>query len=119
HRHDLIRLYTLIYNRFVASQMTPAVFAITNVEITANTVSRDPQGERADANVGLFKAQGKILKFDGYRRVLSLGGKQEDATLPALAEKQPLDRLGLTASQHFTQPPPRYNEASLIKALEK
>ena len=67
----------------------------------------------------MFKAQGKILKFDGYRRVLAPIGKQEDATLPALAEKQRLDRLGLTASQHFTQPPPRYNEASLIKALEK
>ena len=51
--------------------------------------------------------------------MLSPGGKQEDATLPALAEKQPLDRLDLTASQHFTQPPPRYNEASLVKALEK
>ncbi len=111
HRHDLIRLYTLIYNRFVASQMTPAVFAVTNVEVLAT-----PQG---DAGAGLFKAQGRIMKFDGYRKVLAPIGKQEDATLPALAERQPLDRLGLTASQHFTQPPPRYNEASLIKALEK
>jgi DNA topoisomerase I len=111
HRHDLVRLYALIYNRFVASQMTPAVFAVTNVEVLAT-----PQG---DANTGLFKAQGKVMKFDGYRKVLAPLGKQEDATLPALAEKQPLDRLGLTASQHFTQPPPRYNEASLIGALKK
>ena len=51
--------------------------------------------------------------------MLVAGGKQEDATLPALTEKQDLDRLELTASQHFTQPPPRYNEASLVKALEK
>jgi len=134
HRHDMIRLYTLIYNRFVASQMTPAIFAITNVEITASPrgVRGQGSGVSTDAPVssltpdpspltplGLFKAQGKILKFDGYRKVLSSGGRQDDATLPALAEKQPLDRLGLTASQHFTQPPPRYNEASLIKALEK
>ena len=114
HRHDLVRLYTLIYNRFVASQMTPAVFAVTNVEVTATPLTRS-----ASEETGLFKNQGKVLKFDGYRKVLAPGGKQEDATLPALSEKQPLDRLGLTASQHFTQPPPRYNEASLIKVLEK
>src|SRR5207237_3774059 len=58
------------------------------------------------------------LKFDGFRKVLS-PGKQEDALLPPLAAKQPLDKLELTASQHFTEPPPRFNEASLVKALEK
>jgi DNA topoisomerase-1 len=103
--HDLLRLYTLIYNRFVASQMTPAVFAITNVDVQAAE--------------GVFRAQGKVLKFDGYRRVLAPAGRQEDALLPPLQEKQPLDLLNLTPSQHFTQPPPRYNEASLVKALEK
>ncbi len=108
---DQLKLYTLIYNRFVASQMTPAVFAVTNVEVTATP--------KEGGQTGLFKAQGKILKFDGYRKVLPPGGKQEDATLPALSERQHLDRLDLIASQHFTQPPPRYNEASLVKALEK
>ncbi len=102
---DQLRLYTLIYNRFVASQMTPAVFAVTNVEVSA-----------AD---GIFKAQGKILKFDGYRRVLPPGGKQEDALLPHVEEKQKLDLLELVPTQHFTQPPPRYSEASLVKSLEK
>src|SRR5207245_5218903 len=102
---DQLRLYTLIYNRFVASQMTPAVFAITNIEVRAAK--------------GLLKTQGKILKFDGYRRVLPPVGKQEDALLPALHEKQPLDLLDLVGTQHFTQPPPRYSEASLVKALEK
>src|SRR5262249_34842991 len=102
---DLARLYALIYNRFVASQITPAVFAVTNVEVAA--------GE------GLFKAQGKIMKFDGYRRVLAPAGKQEDALLPEVAEKQALALLKLTPTQHFTQPPPRYSEASLVKALEK
>jgi DNA topoisomerase-1 len=102
---DQLRLYELIYRRFVASQMTAAVFALTNVEVTAGP--------------GLFKAQGRILKFDGYRRVLPPAGKQEDKTLPPLSEGQALDKLGLIASQHFTQPPPRYNEASLVKTLEK
>ncbi len=111
---DQLKLYTLIYNRFVASQMTPAVFAVTNVEVMATPVAHAP-----GSPTGLFKAQGKILKFDGYRKVLPPGGKQEDAMLPALAAEQKLDRLDLVASQHFTQPPPRYNEASLVKALEK
>src|SRR6266704_3080751 len=102
---EQLRLYTLIYNRFVASQMTPAVFAVTNVDVKA-----------AD---GVFKAQGKVLKFDGYRRVLAPVGKQEDALLPRLTERQALDLLDLTPTQHFTQPPPRYNEASLVKTLEK
>jgi DNA topoisomerase-1 len=125
HRHDLIRLYTLIYNRFVASQMTPAVFAVTNVEVEATAAaSRErqrPESPVADAPgspLGVLKAQGKVLKFDGYRKVLP-AHKAEDATLPVLKEQQKLDRLDLLASQHFTQPPPRYSEASLIKALEK
>lgn len=102
---EQLKLYTLIYNRFVASQMTPAVFAVTNVDVKA-----------AD---GVFKAQGKILKFDGYRRVYPPAGKQEDALLPALREQQKLDLHELVPTQHFTQPPPRYNEASLVKTLEK
>jgi DNA topoisomerase-1 len=110
---DQLKLYTLIYNRFVASQMTPAIFAVTNVDVTATPHA--PVG----SGVGLFKAQGKVLKFDGFRKVLAPAGKQEDATLPPVHENQAMDRLDLTASQHFTQPPPRYNEASLVKALEK
>lgn len=102
---DQLQMYTLIYNRFVASQMSPALFAVTNVEIAAAK--------------GIFKAQGKIMKFDGYRRVFPPAGKQEDALLPALTEKQILDMLKLSPTQHFTQPPPRYNEASLVKSLEK
>jgi DNA topoisomerase I len=114
---DPLRLYTLIYNRFVASQMTPALFAVTNVEIRATPATALPPVDGQPA-VGLFKAQGKVMKFDGYRRVLP-AHKQEDALLPTLNDGQKLDRLDLTASQHFTQPPPRYNEASLVKALEK
>lgn len=109
---DQLRLYALIYHRFVACQMSPAVFAVTNVEVLAKPAS-------GVGETGLFKAQGRTMKFDGFRRVLAPAGKQEDALLPPLSEQQQLDRRELTASQHSTQPPPRYNEASLIKALEK
>jgi DNA topoisomerase-1 len=102
---DQHRLYTLIYNRFVASQMSPAIFAVTNVEVSAAK--------------GVFKAQGKTMKFDGFRRVLPPAGKQEDALLPHVEEKHKLDLLELSSTQHFTQPPPRFNEASLVKSLEK
>jgi DNA topoisomerase-1 len=127
---DQLRLYTLIYQRFVASQMAPAVFAVTNVEVQGSGVRGQGSEKTTASDSSLtpdpwpltpakFKAQGKVLRFDGYRKVLPPAGKQEDATLPTLAEQQKLDRLDLTASQHFTQPPPRYNEASLVKALEK
>ena len=103
--HDQFRLYQLIYARFVASQMAPAIFMVTDVAITAG--------------LGLFKAQGKVQKFDGHRRVWPPGGKQEDELLPILNVNQALDLKSLDATQHFTQPPPRYSEATLIKALEK
>ena len=103
--HDQFRLYQLIYNRFLASQMAPAVYMVTDVAITAGA--------------GLFKAQGKVQKFDGHRRVWPQHGKQDDELLPALSVGQALDLHSLDATQHFTQPPPRYSEATLIKALEK
>ncbi len=102
---DLLKLYELIWRRFVASQCAPAQIAVTTVDIAAAA--------------GLFRAAGRIIRFDGYRRVLPPAGKQEDLELPPLHAGQDLDRLDLFASQHFTQPPPRYTEASLVKALEK
>ncbi|HEV3120705.1 MAG TPA: type I DNA topoisomerase, partial [Isosphaeraceae bacterium] len=102
---DQLKLYTLIYRRFVASQMTPAVFSVTNVQVSASK--------------GIFKVQGKVLKFDGHLRVLPRAGKKEDHLLPRLEPGQALTKLDLVPSQHFTQPPPRYSEATLIKALEK
>ncbi len=101
---EQFKLYSLIYNQFVASQMSPAIVAVTSVEV--------------EAGPGVFKASGSVEKFDGWRRVLS-PAKQDDKVLPPLTERQALDKLDLTASQHFTQPPPRYNEASLVKMLEK
>lgn len=102
---DQLRLYTLIYNRFVACQMAPAVYAVTSVDITAGP--------------GLFRTTGRILKFDGFRKIYGTSGKQEDTELPPLTDQQRLNRLDLFESQHFTQPPPRFNEASLVKSLEK
>jgi DNA topoisomerase-1 len=112
---DQLKLYTLIYNRFVASQMAPALFAVTNVEVTAQCSARAARA----GDTGRVKGHGRPLKFDGYRKVLAPAGKQEDALLPHLDEGKKLDRLDLVASRHFTQPPPRYNEASLVRALEK
>jgi DNA topoisomerase-1 len=102
---DQYRLYELIWQRFVASQCAPALMAVTTVEVTAGR--------------GLFRATGRIVKFDGHRKVLRPIGKQEDVELPAVKERDVLDRLDLFESQHFTQPPPRFSEASLVKALEK
>lgn len=102
---DQFRLYELIWQRFVASQCVPALMAVTTVEITAGR--------------GVFRANGRIIKFDGHRKVLRPVGKQEDVELPNVKEGDALDRLDLFESQHFTQPPPRFSEASLVKALEK
>jgi len=102
---DQYRLYELIWKRFVASQCTAATMDVTTYEITAGR--------------GLFRASGRVITFDGYRRVLPPAGRQEDAELPPVSEKDVLDKLDLFETQHFTQPPPRFNEGSLVKALEK
>ncbi len=102
---DQLRLYTLIWQRFVASQCVPAEMDVTTYEITAGR--------------GLFRASGRVITFDGHRKVLPSAGKDEDTTLPQVNEKDVLNRLDLFESQHFTQPPPRFNEGSLVKALEK
>ncbi len=102
---EQLRLYTLIYNRFVASQMRPAVFSVTTVEVTASK--------------GLFRASGRVLRFDGFRRVMPASSKGEEPQLPPVSDGQGLDLLRLSGHQHFTQPPARFNEASLVKTLEK
>jgi DNA topoisomerase-1 len=83
----------------------PAIVAVTTYDITAGR--------------GLFRARGQVVKFDGYRKVLAMVGKQDNVELPFVKEGDALDRLDLFETQHFTQPPPRFNEASLVKALEK
>jgi DNA topoisomerase-1 len=93
---DMLALYTLIYNRFVSSQMMPAVYDRTTVDI-----------ESADA---IFRATGQVMKFDGFMRVYIEGQDEpedEEGTLPLLTEGETLTLLGLDPEQHFTQPPPR------------
>ena len=98
-----LKLYTLIWQRFIASQMQPAIFDATAIEISANNYS--------------FGANGQMLKFDGFLKVYPM--KFSENEMPILKEKDVLDLVSVTPTQHFTEPPARYNEASLIKALEK
>ena len=113
---DQARLYRLIWNRTVASQMAEARFDQVSVDVEA-----DPGGE---APRYLLRATGQTMKFDGFRRVYFEGRddapeEDEDARLPTLSAEQVLRLLDVIPEQHFTQPPPRYTEASLVKALEE
>ncbi len=110
---DQLALYRLIWERFMASQLLPAVYDTVSADITAaNTV---------------FRAQGQTMKFKGFTAVYVESREEDDAAadedaesaIPALEEGEVLGLLGLDSKQHFTQPPPRYSEASLIKALEE
>jgi DNA topoisomerase-1 len=106
-----LKLYTLIWQRFVACQMTPAIFDSVAANIKAHSTS---SGQAPDYT---FRANGQTLKFDGFLKVYPT--KFEDKDLPDLEEKDLLDLVKLDSVQHFTEPPARYNEASLIKTLEK
>ncbi|HEX7128280.1 MAG TPA: type I DNA topoisomerase, partial [Thermodesulfobacteriota bacterium] len=109
---DLYRLYELIWRRFVACQMVPAVYDQTTVDV--------------DAKGHVFRATGSVVKFAGFMQVYIEGrdegdlAEEEGSGLPPdLAEGDRLRLLKLEPQQHFTQPPPRYTEASLVKALEE
>lgn len=109
---DVLKLYDLIWKRFVASQMNPAVFDQTAFDITADRYA--------------FRATGQVMKFAGFIAVYMEGideeqakDEEENPTLPELSEGEKLDLLGLDPNQHFTQPPPRFTEASLVKELEE
>ena len=97
------KLYKLIWARTLACQMQPAVMDQTKVDIKANDY--------------IFRANGQIIKFDGFLRIYKTAVKEN--TLPDLKEKDELNLIELKNIQHFTQPPARYSEASLIKALEE
>ncbi|HEU5367432.1 MAG TPA: type I DNA topoisomerase, partial [Ktedonobacterales bacterium] len=100
---DLFKLYQLIWRRFVAAFMAPAIFDTVRVDITAAKY--------------LFRATGSNLKFPGFYAVWPR--EEDEETLPPLEAGEPLDLHKLEPDQHFTQPPPRYSEASLIKELEE
>ena len=100
---DQFKLYNLVWRRFVASFMTPAVFDTVRADIVAAQY--------------VFRATGSHLKFQGFYAVWPR--EEDEKTLPALAVNEPLDLHQLKPEQHFTQPPPRFTEASLIKELEE
>lgn len=102
---DQARLYRLIWERFLASQMAPAVYDQVRVTITAAGYE--------------FKASGSSLVFPGFLKVYSAAEREEETVLPPLQKGQELELIEFLPRQHFTQPPPRYNDASLIKILEE
>ena len=106
---DQYKLYKLIYNRFMASQMAAAIYNTMAVTINANNYN--------------FKANGQTIKFKGFMTLYVEGTddkeKEEEGILPELKEKQELKLSKINPKQSFTEPPPRYTEASLVKALEE
>jgi DNA topoisomerase I len=115
-QEDEYKVYKLIWQRFVASQMNPAVFDQTTVDIDAKTGDTSYR----------FRVTGSVLKFEGFLKVYEeskdIKDEEDEALkhkLPVLVEGQKLTLKGLKPEQHFTEPPPRYNEASLVKELEE
>ena len=112
--NEQYRLYDLIWKRFIASQMKPAILDATTIDIKAGTY--------------LFRATGSVIKFNGFRRIYMEGkddtaaneneASEENINLPTVKAGDALNLRKLEPKQHFTQPPPRYNEATLVKMLE-
>ena len=107
---DQFRLYQIIWERFVACQMTPAQWDSTSVLI---------KGGKDAARPVTFRATGRVLVFDGFYKIAGVPTASDEQTLPALKEQQPLSPFAMDVDQKFTSPPPRYSEASLIKKLEE
>lgn len=111
------RLYQLIWQRFLASQMAPAILDGTTVDIAADLLGKQ-EGYT-------LRATGSVVRFKGYMAVYTAGkdeGDQDEldhGALPALTESELLSLIDLLPEQHFTQPPPRFTEATLVKALEE
>ena len=117
-KEDEFKVYKLIWQRFVASQINPAVFDQTTVDIDAKA--------KTSGGVFWFRVTGSVLKFDGFLKVYEESKDVKDEEdeelkhkLPALEAGQKLALRELKPEQHFTEPPPRYNEASLVKELEE
>ncbi len=114
---EQLRLYRLIWQRFVASQMMPAIFDVTTAKIAAVSAKT---GKTYD-----FRVSGSVLRFDGFLKVYELveeKGDEDDESknkLPSLDGVKALALEKLEHEDHFTSPPPRYNEASLVKVLEE
>ncbi len=110
---DGLKLYKLIWQRTLASQASSAEIERTSVDIDVAGTDGKPYGVRAT---------GSVIRFDGFLKIYEEGVDDavgEDGALPAMSEGQALDPRGIEAKQHFTEPPPRYSEATLIKKLEE
>jgi DNA topoisomerase-1 len=113
---DELKLYRLIWMRFIASQMNPALLDQTTIDVNTEGKSKTPY---------IFRATGSVLKFEGFLKVYEEGKDQKDDEdedlkhkLPAVTEGEALRFKEILPEQHFTEPPPRYNEATLVKKLE-
>jgi DNA topoisomerase-1 len=108
---DQFRLYQLIWNRFIASQMSPAIYDRTTIDISAGEM--------------IFRAQGTVMKFAGFTTVYTEGKESEEdesefgKLLPLVTIGEPLELVTLKTEQKFTQPPPRFSESSLVRELEE
>jgi DNA topoisomerase-1 len=103
---DTKKLYELIWRRFIACQMATSIYDETTIDVKADDY--------------LLRASGQIMKFDGWRKVLPLKQTEEEViALPEVQKDDKLDLIKVLSDQKFTQPPPRFNEASIIKTLEK
>src|SRR5205085_5399249 len=119
-KEDQFKLYQLVWQRFMASQMAPAVFDTTTVDFEL------APNEEGAAPTYLFRATGSVVKFQGflalYREAREEGegrALEDEQELPTLVLKEQVPCKGITPAQHFTQPPPRFSEASLVKELER
>jgi len=116
---EQVKLYTLIWKRFIASQMVPAVYDITTAKVEAKSA--------IDKKTYDFRVTGSVLRFDGFLKIYEMSEEKkadddEDSLanrLPKLDDGQRLELEQLSPEDHFTEPPPRYNEASLVKELEE
>ena len=114
---EQLKLYTLIWRRFVASQMVPAVYDVTTANIAAVS---SKTGKTYD-----FRVSGSVMRFDGFLKVYEVSEDKKDEDdesanrLPNLDGVKALGLDELLPEDHFTQPPPRYNESSLVKELEE
>lgn len=103
-KDDQYKLYSLIWKRFVASQMAQAVYKVTSIDILNNDY--------------LFKISGSIIKFDGFMKIYNIDDKK-DLLIPEFVVDEELKNIEVVNIEHFTQPPPRYTEASFVKLLEE
>src|SRR5262249_221608 len=113
---DEMKLYRLIWNRFVACQMMPALYDQTTIDVV---------GKGRNGVDYTFRATGSVRKFEGFLKVYEEGKDQSDEEdeelkhkLPVVTEGEHLRFKTIRPEQHFTEPPPRYNEATLVKRLE-